>query len=171
MWTKNELRAMDVKTRKILTMNHAFHKSSSVDRLYMKRKGGGRGLISVKQCVRSEEIGLREYVEASDEWMLKVVAEGMNAVVETKIEYGKRVEKERVGRLTEKDLHGKFFRDVKEVADDRSWQWLRGGFLDKKNEGYVCAAQENVLKTRLYAGTVLKGKDDVMCRKCGVSAE
>ena len=44
-------------TRKILSMNGAFHTRSSVDRLYIKRKEGGRGLISVEECVRAEEAG------------------------------------------------------------------------------------------------------------------
>ena len=35
-------------------------------------------MISVEDCVRKEELGLREYVRASDEWMLKVVAESMS---------------------------------------------------------------------------------------------
>ena len=55
---------MDIKTRKILTMNGAFHMRSSVD---VKRKDGGRGLISMKQCVRSEEAGFHEYIAASEE--------------------------------------------------------------------------------------------------------
>ena len=76
-WKEKELQALDVKTRKILTRNGVFHMRSSVDRLYMKRQIGGRGLISVEECVRKEELGLCEYVKASDEWMLKVVADGM----------------------------------------------------------------------------------------------
>ena len=105
----------------------------------MKRKVGGRGMISVGQCVRMEEAGLCEYVKASDEWMLKVVAEDL-VLGESKGEYKKRMEKERSERLMGKKLHGKFFREVKNVADERSWQWLRGGYLDKRTEGYVCAA-------------------------------
>ena len=129
-------------------MNGAFHMRSSVDRLYMKSKDGGHGLISVKQCVRSEEAGLREYIVASEEWMLKEVAADI-VMGESKVEYKKRVEKEQAERLTAKKLHGKVFREVKEVADERLWQWLKGGYLDKRNEGFFCAAQENVLKTRL----------------------
>ena len=70
-WNKPELKAMDMKTRKLLTMKGAFHMNSSVDRLYMKRQVGGRGLISVEECVRAEELGLCEYVAGSDEWMLE----------------------------------------------------------------------------------------------------
>ncbi len=102
-WTSGELRAMDVKTRKILTMNGVFHRQSSKDRLYMKRKVGGRGLISVEQCVKTEEASLCEYVRASEEWMLKVVAEELDNE-ESKAEYITRVEKERAERLKEKKL-------------------------------------------------------------------
>ena len=170
-WTKAELEALDINTRKISTSNGAFHMRSSVDRLYMKRKVGGRGLISVVECVRSEEAGLHEYVMASDEWMLKVVAENLPVQGEPKADYKKRIGKERSERLMEKKLHGKFFNQVKEVADERTWQWLRGGYLDKRNEGYVCAAQENVLKTKCYAVTIMREGEDSLCRLCGKSWE
>ena len=133
-------------------MGGAFHMQSSVDRLYMKRKNGGWGL---KQCVRTEEAGLNGYVRGSEEWMLKVVAEDC-VEGESKVDYKKRMERERYERLIEKKLHGKFFREVKDVADERLWQWLKGGFLDKRTEGFVCAAQETVLKTKCYAATVMK---------------
>ena len=47
---------MDVKTRKRLMMFGAFHKKRNVHvvRLYIKRKGGGRVLISMHDCVREE---------------------------------------------------------------------------------------------------------------------
>jgi hypothetical protein len=90
---------------------------------------------------------------------------------ESKIDYKKRMERGRAERLMEKKLHGKFFNEVKDVADERSWQWLRGGYLDKRTEGFVCAAQENVLKTRCYCATVMKQGGDVNCRKCGKYAE
>ena len=169
-WTDKELKAMDVKTRKILTRNGVFHMQSSVDRLYMKRKVGGRGLISVGQCVKMEEAGLCEYVKASNEWMLKVVAEDL-VMGESKDEYRKRMERERSERLMEKKLHGQFFNKVKEVADERTWQWLRGGFLDKRTEGYVCAAQETVLNTRGFSATVMKLDVSRWCRMCGKSCE
>ena len=64
-WTKEDLRQMDVKTRKMLTLCGAFHKRGSVGRLYLKRKEGGRGLISVEDCVRQEEAGLSTCVHGS----------------------------------------------------------------------------------------------------------
>ena len=89
-WKEKELQALDVKTRKILTRNGVFHMRSSVDRLYMKRQIGGRGLISIEECVRKEELGLCKYVKASDEWMLKVVADSM-VESEPKADFEKRM--------------------------------------------------------------------------------
>lgn len=39
-WTKDELRKLDGKTRKLLTINRAFHPQADVDRLYLKRAAG-----------------------------------------------------------------------------------------------------------------------------------
>ena len=173
-WTKRELKAMDVKTRKTLTMNGAYHMRSSVDRLYMKRKVGGRGLMSVEQCVRSEEKGLWEYALASDEPMLVAAAEVLKLEVqESKVDFVKRMEQERVDALKAKKLHGKFFNETAEVLDqERSWQWLRAGYLGKTTEAFVCAGQEQVLKTRLYEATVMNVvEQDRSCRVCGQYAE
>ena len=72
--TERDLQLIDVKTRKRLTMNGAFHKVSIVDKLYMKHKEGGRGLISVEECVQSGELALCEYVRVSEKPMLMRVA-------------------------------------------------------------------------------------------------
>ena len=169
-WTVKELRAMDVKTRKLLTMFGAFHKRSSVDRLYMKRKDGGRGLISVLDCVNAEERSLFEYVKGSEEELLMVVAEELE-VGENKVEYKKRVESERKERFAEKRLHGKFLKDVEQVADNRSWQWVRGGYLAKSMEAFVFAAQEQALNTRFFRAKITGEDVSPMCRVCGKTVE
>ena len=47
-WTQAELEDLDRKTRKLVTANHALHPQSDVDRLYLPRQTGGRGLLQVK---------------------------------------------------------------------------------------------------------------------------
>ena len=85
---------MDAKTRKRLTINGVFHKSSNVDEIYMKWMVGGHGLMSVEECVRSEELALCEYVRASEEAMLKEVAV-KTVKCEPKLDYKKRMADER----------------------------------------------------------------------------
>ena len=47
-WTKIELEEMYIRVRKEMTMNKTFNKHSDIDRLYLPRNRGGRGLICIK---------------------------------------------------------------------------------------------------------------------------
>ena len=47
-WTRDELKQMDQRTRKVMTMHKALHPRDDVDRLYVSRKEGGRGLASIE---------------------------------------------------------------------------------------------------------------------------
>ena len=168
-WTKLDLKGMDVKTRKILTMHGVFKRQSGVGRLYLKRKEGGRGLISVSDCVACEKRNLSEYVGSSSEWMLKVVKEdGLTSETESKKEYEERVYQERKENMVTKSVHGKFFRDTKEVSGPRSYDWLKGGYLGKTTESYICAAQENVLETRARKAYIYGEDVNPKCRICGL---
>ena len=59
---KSELQAIDRKSRKLFTIYGAFHPKSDVDRLYIPRKEGGRGLISIEDCVELAIRGLKVHV-------------------------------------------------------------------------------------------------------------
>ena len=48
-WTVDELKEMDRKTRKLMTMNDVLHPRADVDRLYVPREEGGRGMKSVEE--------------------------------------------------------------------------------------------------------------------------
>ena len=50
-WTREELRRMDQRIRKLMTMHKALHLSDDVDRLYVPRKDGGRGLPASKTAL------------------------------------------------------------------------------------------------------------------------
>ena len=60
-------------TRKTLTIYGTLHPKSNIDRLYLKRKHGGQGLITIEICVRSEENNLGLYVSGSNEMLHKGV--------------------------------------------------------------------------------------------------
>ena len=73
-WKESELKNVDRKSRKTMTMYGALHPKSDVDRLYIKRKEGGRGLMSVEHCVREEENSLGFYVVNSEENLIRGVS-------------------------------------------------------------------------------------------------
>ena len=70
-WTKSELAELDRRTRKLLTIHGALHPRSNVSRLYLPRREGGRGLISVEDAINIEERNINVYVCQSQERLLK----------------------------------------------------------------------------------------------------
>ena len=61
-WILYELKELDRKTRKLLTMHKGLHPKSDVDKLYVSRKEGGRGLVSCESTIRNEEYNLGWYI-------------------------------------------------------------------------------------------------------------
>ena len=66
-WKESEIKYMDRKSRKKMTMDGALNPKSDVDRLYIKRREGVRGLLSMENCVRKKENILSFYVSISEE--------------------------------------------------------------------------------------------------------
>ena len=56
-----------------MTMHGALHPKSSIDRVYLSREMGGRGLISCEGCIRKEENNLGWYVRNSIEPLIEGV--------------------------------------------------------------------------------------------------
>jgi hypothetical protein len=55
----------DRKTRKILTMYKVHHPKADTDRLYVKRKEGGRGLVQVEAAYKAEITSIAEYLNTN----------------------------------------------------------------------------------------------------------
>ena len=61
-WTK-EISNLDIMTRNMLTMAGAFHRASDVDRLYVERNGGGRGIRSIEDLFEIRMVRLAKHLE------------------------------------------------------------------------------------------------------------
>ena len=72
-WQMQEIKKMDAKTRKIMTMNRMNHPKAGVDRIYVSRKEGGRGLIQLECTYKPSTIGLEIYLKEAEEKLLKHV--------------------------------------------------------------------------------------------------
>ena len=83
-WKKSELQAIDRKTRKLFTIYGALHRKSDVDRLYIPRKEGRRGLISIEDCVELAIRGLKVCVHGREERLIQAArvdkVDGLEAV-------------------------------------------------------------------------------------------
>jgi len=61
-WRIEEIKQIDRKTRKMLIMYKMHHPKADIDRLYVKRKEGGRGLLQVEAAHKTEIINIAEHV-------------------------------------------------------------------------------------------------------------
>ena len=133
-WTKNELEELDRKTRKLMSMYGAQHPKADVDRLHLKRCDDGRGLIGVEDCVQAEVNSLDKYLSASWEKMSKEVS--LSSTLENK-KHGKSkedIQKKHQEEYESKALHGQFQKATEKVKGNKSWDWLKKGYLKKETE-------------------------------------
>ena len=121
-WTKDELKTMDRKTQKIMTMDRMYHSQSDTDKLYIPRMEGGRGLLSIAYCVETQEQNLSLYLDRSEERLLRlskserVLPQYGRPVFTTK----KQKKEQRHKQWKEKQLHGKFI-ETEEIRSEETF--------------------------------------------------
>jgi len=167
-WSQTELRKMDVDTRKLMTMHGCFSMNSDVDRLYVLRKNGGRGLISVKFAIEHELRNLSFYVHHSDDPYIKLIATSFPTFEEHGKQYKQSNNNKLIQTWQSKPLHGQFQRETSEhVCVKSQWLWLRTGNLTKEMEGLIFAAQEQALSTNAIKAHIYRTSCSARCRLCG----
>ena len=62
-WISEKLEQMNQRTRKLMTMRKALHSRDDVDRRYVSRKEGGRGLVNIEDKVDASIQRLEDYIE------------------------------------------------------------------------------------------------------------
>ena len=117
----DELKSLDRRTRKFMTMHRALHPKSDIDRVYLRSEMGGRGLISCEGCIRMEENNLGWYVSNSVEPLIEGVkaAETIeyNDTVNKK-EFKQRWMREKKELWKNERMYGQFVRKMPETTDE-----------------------------------------------------
>jgi hypothetical protein len=72
-WRQEEVQKLDRKTRKMLTIHGQHHPRADIDRLYVPRKEGIRGLMQVEGAYITETLSLVEYVERKEDPLIQIV--------------------------------------------------------------------------------------------------
>ena len=166
-WNQNELQAMDRKTRKLLTIYGGLHPKSDVDRIYLDRKKGGRGLMGVEETVRYEEQSLYKYFEQKIGEVMENVKRQLKAGSElTAKQLQMEQRKNRMDGWKGKAMHGQHPRQTEEFAGSESWQWLKRGSLKRETESLIIAAQDQALRTNHRKAKIEKQEVSSLCRMC-----
>ena len=66
-WNMSEIKRLDTQTRKLITLSKVHHTKADVDRLYLPRHVGGRGLIQLEASYKTTTIGLDTYLKNADD--------------------------------------------------------------------------------------------------------
>ena len=83
-WTICEIENLDITTRKIVNMTGNFNRNSDIDRLYLPRRNGGRGLKNVKTLYESRIISISQHLKLnreSNKYLREVVAHEEDKII------------------------------------------------------------------------------------------
>ena len=105
-WRKSELHAIDKKTRKLFTIYRALQPKSDVDRLFIPRKEGGTGLVSIEDCAELAIRGLEVYVHGSEERLMQATKGDKRDGLEAASVLKRSKQEKRLQDWEEKALHG-----------------------------------------------------------------
>ena len=118
-WTRDELRQMDQRTRKLITMHKALHTRGYVDRLYVSRKEGGRGLASIEDSVDASIQRLKDNIEKHERGLITAIRKNTDNPIDNRMTITKKQKWE------EKQLYRRFKRLINNISHNKTWTWLR----------------------------------------------
>jgi len=93
-WHQVELQKLDRKTRKLLTIHGQHHPKADVDRLYVRRKQGGRGLMQLEAAHAVEISKLVEYLDRKEDPLKQVDRTHQHNINSAALQTAKRLKPE-----------------------------------------------------------------------------
>ena len=197
-WTKKEVDDIDTKTRKMLTQGGNFHRNSSVDRLYSPRSEGGRGLSSVADIFISRVVAIAEHLKERCEHHAflrevlrheqpRLIRLGAELCAATNVNLDDDPNPKKTSsavRDSLKEGHTKSWRDKPQHGylfkkqqgqtgydKEATNAWLQDRFMTSHIEGYICAIQEQEIRTRQLINKRENPESSPKCRFCKVMDE
>ena len=73
---------MDQRTREVMTMHKALHPRDDVDRLYVSRKEGGRGLANIEDSVDASIQRLKDFIEKHERGLITAIRNDTENTIE-----------------------------------------------------------------------------------------
>ena len=151
---------MDQRTRKLMTMHKALHLRDDVDRLYVSRKEGGRGLANIEESVDTSIWWLEDYIEKHKEELITATRNDTDNTEDNRMTITRKQKWE------VKQLYGHFKWLINNISHNKTWTWLRKGHFKKKTESLLIAAQNNTIRTNHIKARIDKTQQNSKYRLC-----
>ena len=111
-----------------MTMHKALHLRDDVDRLYVPRKEGGRGLASIEDSIDTSKQRLEDDIEKYERGLITAIRNNTDNTIDN------RMTKIRKQKWEGKQLYGRFKRLINNISHDKTWTWLRKGKTLKEKQ-------------------------------------
>ena len=144
-----------------MTMHKALHPRDDVDRLYVPRKEGGRGLASIEDSVDASIQRLEDYIEKHERGLITVISNDTDNTIDD------RMTTTRKQKWEKKQLYGRFKRLINNISPQKNWTWQRKGNLKRETESLLIAAQDNAIRTNHIKARIDKTQQSSTYRLCG----
>jgi hypothetical protein len=155
------------RTREMLTIHGQYHPKADIDRLYIPRKDGGRGLMQIEGTYITEVTKLKEYVKHTEDTPMQIVrthqhntssslfhtATSLQKSLQNDIKQIKTtIARNLKERWEAKRLHGQFPRSLDEgfIDKEQSYRWLKFGDIKGETESVIMAAQDQAISTNYF---------------------
>jgi len=200
-WSITELQEIDRETRNILKKCHLLHINSDVDRMYISRKNGGRGLLNITDLYKNQAIAYSHYLSNSTDPLTQLASTWQNergaksihhkatkymeeltmdqnqfttlTKTQLKTTIKTRRSEKKSEKLKNKPMHGQYFKILDEPHIDKkaSLSWMNSSSLKRATEATICAIQENAVTTKYTQTHIHKTSIDDKCRACKTEVE
>ena len=194
-WTIQEIRNIDIKTRKILSMTGNFHINSDVDCLYIPRSEGGRGLKAIQTAYECRIVPLNHHLSRNKDRnkLLSIVSqseENESARVAGELcgkydittsqnelprlvgqKYLRSKYKENISLYQNKVLHGYIAKSIEsdpKIDQKTSKSWTRNKDMSSEFEAYAFAIKDQEIATKYIKAKRQKGNtsNTIMNTRC-----
>ena len=137
-------------------MHQALHPRDDVDRRYVSRKEGGRGLASVDASIQR----LKDYIQKHEGGLITTTRNEAENTMNNRMTITKKQKWEG------KQLYGRFKQLINNISYDKAWTWLRKRNFRRETESLQIAAQDSALRTNHIKARIDKTQQNRKCKLC-----
>ena len=172
-WPIIQLHQLDVKFRKLLSINGAHHIRADVDCLDLPRNMGGRGFICLSDVVECKKRLSSCYLHSTKETLLQCGKDILKVpILGTIDDFMSEVCQQRLFQWRNKEIHGEFLEKAESGGEfSLSFNWLVSGQLKMTTEAQTMAAQDQTLPVRAVQNCIYRLSVQVNCTVCGDAPE